>query len=153
LASGIAVIRVGAPTQVEMIEKKHRIEDALEAVNSAQLGGIHAGGGVPLARASKTVQPGDLSEEQKLGFEIVLRAIKEPIRQMAANAGLSPDLIADKVGDLEGNEGYDFAEEKVTDMLEAGIVDPVRVTTSALRNAVSVASILLTTNYAIVETE
>jgi len=72
---------------------------------------------------------------------------------MAANAGLSPDLIADKVGDLEGNEGYDFAEEKVTDMLEAGIVDPVRVTTSALRNAVSVASILLTTNYAIVETE
>jgi len=153
LASGIAVIRVGAPTQVEMIEKKHRIEDALEAVNSAQLGGIHAGGGVPLARASKTVQPGDLSEEQKLGFEIVLRAIKEPIRQMAANAGLSPDLIADKVGDLEGNEGYDFAEEKVTDMLKAGIVDPVRVTTSALRNAISVASILLTTNYAIVETE
>ena len=154
LASGIAVIRVGAPTQVEMIEKKHRIEDALEAVNSAQREGIHAGGGVSLARtAAKVVVPEDLPSEQQIGFRVVLRAIKEPIRQMAINAGLSPDIIVEKVTNLSDSKGFDFATEQEVDMLEAGIVDPVRVTCCALRNAVSVASTLITTNYAIIETE
>jgi len=154
LASGIAVIRVGAATQIEMIEKKHRIEDALEAVHSAQLGGVHAGGGVPLARAAKKIKlPKGLVEEQKIGYEIVLRAITEPIKQMAINAGLSPDIIADKVGRLNGNNGYDFSKERVTDLVESGIIDPVRVTCCALTNAVSVASTLITTNYAIIESQ
>ena len=137
-----------------MIEKKHRIEDALEAVTSAQREGIHAGGGVSLARtASKVVVPEDLPSEQQIGFTVVLRAIKEPIRQMAINAGLSPDIIVEKVTNLSDTKGFDFATEQEVDMLEAGIVDPVRVTCCALRNAVSVASTLITTNYAIIETE
>ena len=154
LASGIAVIRVGAPTQVEMIEKKHRIEDALEAVNSAQREGIHAGGGVSLTRAAAIIEvPKDLPSEQQIGFTAVLRAVREPIRQMALNAGLSPDIIVQKVSALTGNYGFDFALEEEVDMIEAGIIDPVRVTCCALRNAVSVASTLITTNYAIIESE
>ena len=153
LASGIAVIYVGAPTQVEMIEKKHRIEDALEAVKAAQLGGIHAGGGVPLARASRYVKATkNIAQEQKLGFQIVLSSLEEPVKQMAINAGLPPDLIVHKVKTLKGNMGYNFANEKVVDMMQSGIVDPVRVTCCALANAVSVASILITTNCAIIET-
>ena len=152
LASGIAVIRVGAPTSIEMVEKKHRIEDALEAVRSAQLGGIHAGGGVPLIRASKKIKPPKgLTEEQKIGFNIVLSAIKEPIRQMALNAGESPDIVVKMVEGKSGNKGYDFSTGKVVDLLKEGIIDPVRVTTCALLNAVSVVSTLITTNHAIIE--
>jgi chaperonin GroEL len=151
LASGIAIIGVGAATQIEMIEKKHRIEDALGAVKAAQLGGIHAGGGAPLIKAAKALKPPDLSEEQKIGFDLVLKATKEPIRQMALNAGKSPDLIVNMVEDGNDNCGYDFAVGKITNLVEDGIIDPVQVTCSALQNAVSVASILITTDYAIVE--
>ena len=154
LASGVAVIRVGGATQVEMIEKKHRIEDALEAVKSAQLGGIHAGGGVPLIKASTKVKiPKNLTEEQKIGFNIVLKAVQEPTRQMALNAGMSPDLVVNKIKKLRGARGIDFSTEKVKDLVEEGIIDPVRVTSCALRNAISAASTLITTNYAIIETE
>jgi len=153
LASGIAIIGVGAATQIEMIEKKHRIEDALGAVKAAQLGGIHAGGGAPLIKAAKALKPPDLSEEQKIGFDLVLKATKEPIRQMALNAGQSPDLIVNMVEDGNDNCGYDFAVGKITNLIEDGIIDPVQVTCSALQNAVSVASILITTDYAIVEVQ
>jgi chaperonin GroEL len=151
LASGVAVIYVGAPTQVEMIEKKHRIEDALEAVRSAQIDGIHAGGGVPLVRAAQEIRPLELSEEQELGFNVVLKACQAPIKQMATNADESPDLIISKVLASSGNNGWDFSSNKLVDMIKEGIVDPARVTSCALRNAVSVASTLITTNYAILE--
>ena len=151
LASGVAVIYVGAPTQVEMIEKKHRIEDALEAVRSAQIDGIHAGGGVPLVRATQEIRPLELSEEQELGFNVVLKACQAPIKQMATNADESPDLIISKVLASSGNNGWDFSSNKLVDMIKEGIVDPARVTSCALRNAVSVASTLITTNYAILE--
>ena len=100
LASGIAIIGVGAATQIEMIEKKHRIEDALEAVKAAQQSGVHAGGGVPLLRASNSVKPSkDISEEQLIGYQIVIRGIKEPIRQMAINTGESADIIINMIFD------------------------------------------------------
>jgi len=152
LASGVGVIYVGASTEVEMIEKKHRVEDALEAVRSAREGGIHAGGGVALVRASQRVAiPEELSESQKVGFKIILKAIKEPVRQMATNAGVSADIILDKVENEEDNSGYDFTSDKMVDMLEEGIIDPVKVTCSALKNAVSVVSTLIITDYAVIE--
>jgi len=153
LASGVAIIKVGATTQIEMIEKKHRIEDALEAVRAAQIYGVHAGGGLPLIRASSEIElPKDLPEPQLLGFKIILESIKEPLRQMAINAGESPDLIISKVLASSGNDGWDFSSNKLVDMVEEGIIDPVGVTVYALKAAVSVASTLLTTGYAIIET-
>ncbi len=150
LASGIAVIRVGAATEVEMIEKKHRIDDALEAVKSAQLEGIVSGGGSALIHATKGLEIKDLSEEQALGRDIILDAVQEPLRQMATNAGLSPDLIVDKVISADEGYGYDFMTNEVKQLSNTGILDPAKVTRCAIENAVSVASTLLTTGYAIV---
>jgi len=151
LASGIAVIRVGAATEVEMVEKKHRIEDALEAVNAAQLEGIVPGGGVALIRASKNIKVETNSEDQKLGVKIVCEAVKEPLRQMALNGGYSPDIFISLVSKASGNKGINFNTGKLIDLLEAGIVDPVKVTRCALQNAASVSSTLITTNHAIIE--
>jgi len=150
LASGVAVIRVGAATEVEMIEKKHRIDDALEAVRSAQEEGIVAGGGVALLRSSTGLHVETDNEEQAIGAKIILDAVEEPLRQMAKNAGKSPDLVVDRVRHLTGNKGFNFMTDDVTDMLESGIVDPAKVTRCALQNAVSVASTLITTSHAIV---
>jgi len=150
LASGVAVIRVGAATEVEMIEKKHRIDDALEAVRSAQEEGIVAGGGVALLRTSTGLHIETDNEEQSIGAKIILDAVEEPLRQMAINAGKSPDLIVDRVRHLTGNKGYNFMTDDVVNMLDEGIVDPVKVTRCALQNAVSVASTLITTSHAIV---
>ena len=150
LASGVAVIRVGAATEVEMIEKKHRIDDALEAVRSAQEEGIVAGGGVALLRTSTGLHVDTDNEEQSIGAKIILDAVEEPLRQMAKNAGKSPDLIIDRVRHLTGNKGYNFMTDSVVNMLDEGIVDPVKVTRCALQNAVSVASTLITTSHAIV---
>ena len=152
LASGIAIIRVGASTEVEMIEKKHRIEDALEAVRSAQQEGIIPGGGVALLRCLDDVEglEGD-NEEQNLGIKIVLKALEEPVRQMAINAGESPDLIVSEIKAQEFNFGYDFLNRKFINMLEAGIIDPAKVTRCAVENAASAAGTLITTNYAIVQ--
>jgi len=150
LASGVAVIRVGAPTEIEMIEKKHRIDDALEAVRSAQEEGIVAGGGVALLRSSSDLHIETDNEEQSIGAKIILDAVEEPLRQMAKNAGKSPDLIVDRVSRLEGNWGYNFMNDSEVNMLDEGIVDPAKVTRCALQNAVSVASTLITTSHAIV---
>ncbi len=150
LASGVAVIRVGAATEVEMIEKKHRIDDALEAVRSAQEEGIVAGGGIALLRTSMGLHVETDNEEQSIGAKIILDAVEEPLRQMAINAGKSPDLIVDRVRRLTGNKGYNFMTDDVVNMLDEGIVDPVKVTRCALQNAVSVASTLITTSHAIV---
>ena len=150
LSSGIAVIKVGAPTEVEMIEKRHRIEDALEAVKAAQEEGIVPGGGVAFLRCAKFEI--DLeNEDQIFGSNIVRKSLEAPIRQMARNSGQSEDIILNLVEDGTGNYGYDFKNESLVDMVKAGIVDPAKVTRVALQNAISVASILITTNNAIVE--
>ncbi len=151
LASGIAIIRVGASTEIEMVEKKHRIEDALEAVRSAREEGIVPGGGVALIRAvNKTSFEVD-NEDQALGVEIVRKAVFGPLRQMAKNSGESPDIIQTIVENLEDNYGFDFRNRTNCDLIENGIVDPVKVTRCALQNAVSAAGTLITTNYAIVK--
>ena len=151
LASGIAIISVGASTEVEMIEKKHRIEDALEAVRSAQEEGIVPGGGVPLIRAAEITQFEVDNEDQALGVEIVRKAVFAPLRQMAENAGESPDIIQTVVAGLEGSAGYDFHNRATCDLLESGVIDPVKVTRCALQNAVSAAGTLITTNHAIIQ--
>tara|TARA_R110000824_G_scaffold67377_8_gene174598 strand:+ start:39175 stop:40743 length:1569 start_codon:yes stop_codon:yes gene_type:complete len=151
LASGIAIIRVGAASEIEMTEKKHRIEDALEAVNAAQLEGVVPGGGVALIRASKNLKIKTDNDDQKLGVKIICEAIKEPLRQMAINAGYSPDILISLVERAKGNKGINFNTGKLTDLVEMGIIDPVKVTRCAIQNAASVASTLITTNHAIIE--
>ena len=156
LASGVAIIKVGAATEVEMIEKKHRIEDALEAVKSAQEEGMLPGGGVALIRTAKIVEDRLdtlklTTPDQMLGARIILDAIEGPIRQMAVNAGESPDLIVAKVRAEEGNTGYNFATGDMVDMLEHGVIDPAKVTRTALQNSTSVSSTLITTNNAVIE--
>ena len=152
LASGVSVIRVGAATEVEMIEKKHRIDDALEAVRSAQEEGIVAGGGTALLRCSRPLYEslGGLKDEQAIGAKIILEACEAPIRQMCLNAGESPDLIVRSILESDKGEGYNFMSSKIVNMLDSGIIDPVKVTRCALENAVSVASTLITTGHAIV---
>lgn len=152
LAAGVAVINVGAPTEVEMIEKKHRIEDALEAVKSAQQEGIVTGGGVALLRAASVLD--DIvveNEDQQYGVEIVQAATAAPLRQMAINCGLSPDLIEAQIREAPENCGYNFRDFLMVDMVEAGIMDPVKVTRTALQNAASAAGTLITTSHAIIE--
>ena len=153
LASGVAVIKVGAATEVEMIEKKHRIEDALEAVRSAQLEGIVPGGGVALVRAANNIvaHTEAENEDQVFGIDIVREAVKAPLRQMAQNCGLSPDLVLAQVEAAEGNVGYNFRTDEMVDMLEEGVIDPAKVTRTALQNAASAAGTLITTSHAIVE--
>jgi len=153
LASGVAVIKVGGTTEVEMVEKKHRIEDALAAIKAAREEGILSGGGTSLVRAANLMGDLDTTGDERLGLEVIKVAAKEPIRQMAKNAGLSPDLIVAQVLDLEDGQGYNFATDEIVDMYAAGILDPTKVTKSALRNAVSAAGTLITTNHAIIECE
>ena len=147
IAGGVAVIGVGAATEVEMKDKKLRIEDALSATKAAVEEGIVAGGGTALINVIPKVQKlaDTLEEGEKLGANIVLRALEEPVKQIAINAGLEPAVIAQKVkGEKEGL-GFDAATEKYVDMKKAGIVDPTKVTRSALQNAASIASMVLTT--------
>lgn len=151
LAAGVAIIKVGAATQVEMIEKKHRVEDALEAVKAAQLEGIVPGGGVAFLRVLKDLEVNVDNQDQAIGAQCVADAIREPVRQMAKNAGLSPDIIESVVQNLEGNQGFDFGKETECDMIEAGIIDPVKVTKVALQNAASAAGTLIMTGYSILE--
>jgi len=152
LASGVAIIKVGAGTEIEMVEKKHRIEDALAAVKAAQEEGIVPGGGIALIRAASTIDIPAVNEEQQAGINIILEAVKAPLKQMAKNAGESPDIILSLVENADDSkEGYDFSSGKIVSMLEHGIVDPVKVTKCALQNAVSVVGTLLMTNCAIIE--
>jgi chaperonin GroEL len=152
LASGIAIIRVGASTEIEMVEKKHRIEDALEAVKSAREEGIVPGGGIALIRAMNKTKFEVDSEDQAVGVEIIRKAVFGPLRQMAENCGESPDIVQTIVDNLEDNQGFDFRNRTTCNLLENGIVDPVKVTRCALQNAVSAAGTLITTNYAIIQT-
>jgi chaperonin GroEL len=153
LSSGVAVINVGGSTEVEMIEKRHRIEDALEAVRSAQDEGVVGGGGVALLRASSTLIMTTHNSQQAMAGGIVQAACRAPIRQMALNAGLSPDIVIKDVLGASKNEGWDFRNDEMVDLYESGILDPVKVTRTALQNAVSCAGTLITTNYGIIQTE
>ena len=151
LAAGVAVIKVGAPTEVEMIEKKHRIEDALEAVRSAQQEGILPGGGIALLRASEDIKVNVENDDQQYGVDIVQTAAVAPLRQMAQNCGLSPDLIEAEIRKATKNCGHNFRDFCMVDMYDAGIVDPLKVTRTALENAASAAGTLITTSHAIIE--
>ena len=148
LAGGVAVIKVGAATEVEMKEKKLRIEDALAATKAAVEEGLVAGGGVALINASAALTPllDQYEGDEKTGIQIVLKAIEEPVRQIAVNAGLEGSVIIDKIRTSgKVNFGFNFADEEYVDMFTAGIVDPTKVTRSALQNAASVAAMVLTT--------
>jgi len=152
LASGVAIIRVGAATEIEMTEKRHRIEDALEAVRSAQMEGVVAGGGVALIRAVQGLDELETDNaEQSYGVDLVRKSVYAPLRQMAENAGLSPDIIQANVEVEGGNMGFNFATGLMEDMTEAGILDPAKVTRCAIQNAASVATTLFTTSHAIIQ--
>ncbi len=147
LAGGVAVIQVGAATETEMKEKKLRIEDALAATKAAVEEGIVAGGGTALINAIPNVTKlldGSVGDE-KTGIQIILRALEEPVRQIAANAGLEGSVIVDKIKNSDVGIGFDALNEKYVNMIESGIVDPAKVTRSALQNAASIASMVLTT--------
>ena len=146
LAGGVAVIKVGATTEIEMKEKKARVEDALHATRAAVEEGIVAGGGVALIRARAAIAKvkGD-NHDQDAGVKIVLRAVEEPLRQIVANAGVEPSVVVNNVAAGAGNYGYNAANETYGDMIEMGILDPTKVTRSALQNAASVAGLMLTT--------
>ncbi len=148
LAGGVAVIKVGAATEIEMKEKKLRIEDALAATKAAVEEGIVAGGGIALINAIPAVEAlvNEVEGDEKTGVKIVLKALEEPLRQIAANAGLEGSVIAENVKSADKiGYGYDAKDEVYTDMISAGIVDPTKVTRSALQNAASVAAMVLTT--------
>ena len=151
LASGIAIIRVGGNTEVEMVEKKHRIEDALEAVKSAQQEGMISGGGMALLLASKGVEIEADNRDQELGAKIVLDAVEEPIRQMARNAGMKPDVVLEAAKSSGEGEGFNFSTGEVVDLKKSGIIDPVKVTRCALQNSVSAIGTLITTSHAIID--
>ncbi len=151
LAGGVAVIKVGAATETEMKEKKDRVDDALAATKAAVEEGIVIGGGTALIRAAKKVDL-DLEGDEKIGAEIILRAIKAPLKQIAENAGFDAGVVANKVEEAEDeNIGFNAATGEFVDMFEAGIVDPAKVERVALQNAVSVASLLLTTEATVSE--
>ena len=151
LSSGVAVIHVGGATQIEMTEKKHRIEDALEAVRSAQEEGVIGGGGTSLIRASHSLTVITDHDEQAIGITIITKACEAPFRQMCRNGGESEDLLLSYIREQPENMGYDFRSGVLTDLYKQGILDPVRVTKSALKNAASCAGTLITTNYGIIQ--
>src|SRR5216110_2685403 len=152
LAGGVAVINVGAATETEMKEKKDRVEDALHATRAAVEEGIVPGGGVAFLRTQKALDSiKDLEADEKIGVQIVRRAIEEPTRQLAYNGGAEGALIVEEVKKRKGNEGYDVSTGEYTDLVKAGIVDPTKVTRSALQNAASIAGLLLTTEALVTE--
>ena len=145
LAGGVAVIKIGAATEVEMKEKKDRVDDALHATRAAVEEGIVAGGGVALIRAAQAAAKLKLAGDEAIGAEIVVRASAEPLRQIAANGGYEGSVVVQKVESMKGAEGFDAATGEYTDMLKAGIIDPKKVSRSALQNAASIAGLMLTT--------
>ena len=153
LAGGVAVIKLGAATEVEMKEKKDRVEDALNATRAAVEEGIVPGGGVALIRAKTNVADkvkGD-NQDQDVGIEIIMRAVEEPLRQIAFNCGLEGSVVVNKVAEGEGAFGFNAATEQYGDMLEMGVIDPAKVTRTALQNAASVAGLIITTEAMVAE--
>jgi chaperonin GroEL len=151
LAGGVALIKVGAATEVEMKEKKARVEDALHATRAAVEEGIVSGGGVALLRARSTVKVKGDNHDQDAGIKIVMRALEEPMRAIAYNAGAEPSVVINKVLEGKGNYGYNAANDTYGDMVEQGVLDPTKVTRCALQNAASVAGLILTTDAMVAE--
>jgi chaperonin GroEL len=152
LAGGVAVIKAGAATEVELKERKHRIEDAVRNAKAAVEEGVVAGGGVALLQAgTKAFKKLELSGDEATGAQIVRRALEEPLKQIAVNAGLEGGVVAEKVRSLESGHGLNAATGEYVDMFKAGIIDPAKVTRSALQNAASIAGLFLTTEAVIVE--
>jgi chaperonin GroEL len=151
LAGGVAVIKVGAATEVELKERKHRIEDAVQAAKAAVEEGILPGGGVALLQAAKKASVKGLSPDEAIGAQIVTTACSAPLKQIAINAGLEGGVVAEKVGGLKPGHGLDAATGEYVDMVKAGIIDPTKVTRSALQNAASIAGLFLTTEAVIAD--
>ncbi len=151
LAGGVAKINVGAATESEMKEKKARVEDALHATRAAVEEGILPGGGVALLRASSQVKPKGLSDDEAVGFNIVVRASRAPVTMISTNAGQDGSIVCEKVLGGDGNFGYNAATDKYEDLVKAGVIDPTKVTRTALQNATSVSTLLLTSDALIAE--
>lgn len=151
LAGGVAVIKVGAPTETELSEKKHRMEDALEATKAAVDEGILPGGGVALLNASKSLENLKLKGDEAVGLDILARSLEAPIRQLALNAGFEGAIVVGKVREQKAGVGFDVISEEYRNMFDAGIIDPTKVTRAALLNAVSIAGMLLTTGALVAE--
>jgi chaperonin GroEL len=151
LIGGVAVINVGAATEAEMKEKKARVEDALNATRAAVEEGIVPGGGVALVRAVKALEKLNLKGEEQLGVNLIKRALEEPVRQIANNAGFEGSVVVQKVMDGKGNFGFNAETGEYEDLVKAGIIDPTKVTRFALQNAASVAGLLMTTEAMVAE--
>jgi len=151
LSGGVAQVNVGAATESEMKEKKARVEDALHATRAAVEEGILPGGGVALLRASTSVEPGKLTHDEEVGYNIIKRACRAPLTQIANNAGVDGAVICEKVSEKKGNEGYNAATGVYEDLVKSGVIDPVKVTRTALQNSASVATLLLTSDALIAE--
>jgi chaperonin GroEL len=151
LSGGVAVVKVGAATETEMKEKKHRVEDALQATRAALEEGIVPGGGVALLRAAESLDPDAYDDDERTGARIVLRALEEPLRQIAENAGLEGSVVVNDVRKAKKGEGLNAATGEIVDLVAAGIIDPAMVTRSALQNAASIAKNILTTEAIVAE--
>jgi chaperonin GroEL len=152
LAGGVAVVKVGAATETEMKEKKHRVEDALQATRAALEEGIVPGGGVALLRAVEAISTdGAGDQDEQTGARIILRALEEPVRQLAHNAGLEGSVMVNEVRNAEGGHGLNADTGEIVDLVSAGIIDPAMVTRSALQNAASIAKNILTTEAIVAE--
>ncbi len=145
LSGGVAVINIGAATETEMKEKKARVEDALHATRAAVAEGIVPGGGVALLRCVKTLDKLNLEGDELVGAKIIRRAIEEPLKQIAANAGQVGEVVVARVKEEKENIGYNADKDKYEDLVAAGVIDPAKVTRTALQNAASISSLLLTT--------
>ncbi|MDH3289365.1 MAG: chaperonin GroEL, partial [Betaproteobacteria bacterium] len=151
LAGGVALIKVGAATEVEMKEKKARVEDALHATRAAVEEGIVPGGGVAYLRARANVKTKADNHDEDAGVKIVMRALEEPLRWIAANGGIEASVVINKVCEGKGNFGYNAQTEEYGDLVEMGVIDPTKVTRVALQNAASVAGLILTTDAMVAE--
>ncbi|MCK4682360.1 chaperonin GroEL, partial [Candidatus Bipolaricaulota bacterium] len=151
LAGGVAVIKVGAPTETELSEKKHRMEDALEATKAAVDEGILPGGGVALVNGAGSLDSLKLKNDEVVGLNILRKALEAPLRQLANNAGFEGAIVVERVKAEKPGVGFDVISESYRDMFDAGIVDPMKVTRAALQNAISISGMLLTTDALVAE--
>ncbi len=152
LSGGVAVVKVGAATETEMKERKHRVEDALQATRAALEEGIVPGGGVALLNASEAITlDGYEDPDERTGAQIVLRTLEDPLRQIAENAGVEGSIVVSKVREMKPGEGFNAATGEYTDLVKAGVIDPTMVTRSALQNAASIAKNILTTECVVAE--
>ena len=145
LVGGVAIIKVGAATETEMKEKKARVEDAMHATKAAVEEGIVPGGGVALLRASKVLGSSEAAADEQVGVNIIRRAIEEPMRWIATNAGHEASIVVQRAREMEADEGFNAQTERYENLVQAGVIDPTKVVRSALQNAASIASLLLTT--------